>query len=825
MKSFSILLFTLLATIIAADPILDSFQCFDDPKVIYYQNDPEVAVEHLPQVRIMMCGYTSQCALNMVAYLFMKERLGMNVTFYPTNDYDSVWSGAYWDNWNGSLAYPRNYFEWLWQDNMDLNFEFWPTQLVKTNYAGDILFDGKTDYVLNGRIDFGGFVGAYGEESIWLPKYWVDANPNHVVPQEVKDDTDFRQALIDASAYWVDYYNASYYVLTNVTNTTTNVTVEKIVYTPPAFDHPTHARPTVWGSKPTYFMSEYANDLIQNVIPGGMDLNFVTTGTEGSLMAIVKDLYDQRLPFLANIYTIDDNFGTVTNLTTGELQQFEKLAFPRNPDQSMYDPCFVAKQCQNPIGPVMKAANYRLQERYPEAYDYFQGFTMSTRQLNKVVSNYLQIDDVNMSSTHRWLTAACQWLNSSDETVIDTWNVTAWLVDVKRYDCQNGCGFEVASGAVIGGTCDYYTGDCVCDRAELFADLYCQDSCPGLDGPFANGSEYYFLWCSGHGTCDTTTRQCTCDLAYGDEGCGTKYDTYSLAVGLQVIIILLSVILALVCIGCIVWLRMNQSYKTVKALSVDMTTIMTVGLLMIVCSNIALTQVVNSGSCIAWQWLFGLGGILAIMSPLLKAYRVSRVFHGGKMLRAVKITDKMLMATLIKCAVVEGLICIGYSVLHEIFGGTVLYYNDEELRIEGKCNDNALTGYVAMGSYAYFFIMLCALTKYSYGTRRALSVFKESTCAYASSFLSLLCTLIVMVFSMATQDPTFNIAIQSFAIILVVSAVLILFYGTRIYSFFVEPENRNVTDARQATSTASGFSNSVMKPAAVKDDSKSDVKD
>merc|ERR1719295_1751878 len=186
---------------------------------------------------------------------------------------------------------------------------------------------------------------------------------------------------------------------------------------------------------------------------------------------------------------------------------------------------------------------------------------------------------------------------------------------------------------------------------------------------------------------------------------------------------------------------------------------MTVGLLMIVTSNITLTQKMNSAACIAWQWLFGLGGILAILSPLLKAYRVSRVFHGGKMLRAVKITEKMLMAMLLKFAAIELLVCVGYSVLHELMGGATVFYNDEELRTEDQCNDNAITGYVSFGSYAYF-----------------------------SSFLSLFCTIIVMVFYAVTEDPTFRTLIQSFAIIVVVSAVLCLFYGTRVYAFFVEPE-------------------------------------
>merc|ERR1719464_1571250 len=136
----------------------------------------------------------------------------------------------------------------------------------------------------------------------------------------------------------------------------------------------------------------------------------------------------------------------------------------------------------------------------------------------------------------------------------------------------------------------------------------------------------------------------------------------------------------------------------------------------------------TSASCIAWQWLFGLGGILAILSPLLKAYRVSRVFHGGKMLRAVKITEKMLMAMLIKCAVFELLVCIGYSVLHELTGGATIFYNDEELRTEDQCNQDQITNYVSMGSYAYFFCMLCALTYYSYGTRRVRAPTSRRSC-------------------------------------------------------------------------------------------------
>jgi len=776
---------------------LDAFTCFpaSERKVIRYTNDVTGLreVTGLPQVRIMMCGYSSQCALNMVAYLFMKEKLGMDVTFYPTADYSQVWNGEFWDDYNDSIcdnAYPRKYFSWLEEDVMDLNFEFWPLQYVAYNDDGSVKFDFKSDYVLNGKVDFGGFVGAYGEISVYIPKYWVEANPTHIVPQIIKDDESFRSALINGSTQgstdWVAKYLA-----------------ERESH---PFDEPTSSKPMVWGSVDGYVMSEYAHGVLNNVIAGGMDVSFATTGSESSLMELVKTLYSERAAFLANIYTIDDNFGVLdSNGDTIDLQNFEKLVFPRNPDQSTYDPCYMAKKCQNPVEPIMKAANPLLKSRFPEAYQFFTGFSMGTRQINKMVSYYLQVyNNESMDSTTKWLHAACQWMK--DEESKSTWNTSSWNIEIERTDCLNGCGING-----VGGSCNYYEGQCECHYDELFADTDCKQSCPGLVGPYHNDSgSMVFGFCSEHGVCDVMTRQCSCEDGYGDEGCGTKYEQYQY-VALMVVVCAISSILAMLGIGCIVWLRMSAEYKTVKALSINMTTLMTMGLISLVSSNIAVAVPVSSASCIAWQWLFGLGGVLAIMSPLLKAYRVSRVFHGGKMLRAVKITDNMLMATLIKAAVIECLICIGYSVSHQYFGGTQIYYNHIELRTEVQCNSAAFTSYLSLGSYAYFFCILCALTYYSWGTRRALAVFKESTCAYFSSFLSLLCSLITFVFYLATDDPAFRIAVQSFAIIIVIVAVFVLFYATRIYAFFARPEDRNVTDARGASHAASSSSSAISR--------------
>eukprot|EP01084_Bolivina_argentea_P184015 317457_1 len=116
--------------------------------------------------------------------------------------------------------------------------------------------------------------------------------------------------------------------------------------------------------------------------------------------------------------------------------------------------------------------------------------------------------------------------------------------------------------------------------------------------------------------------------------------------------------------------------------------------------NILTTQEVNSKSGISWQWLFGLCGVLVIIS-LLKAY------HCGK--------------------ITEILIYSGYSIPYELVSGKISHYN--------QYNNSSLVNHVSMDLYAYIFVMLGVLTKYYYSIRRQLSLPKESTC----SFLSLLC--------------------------------------------------------------------------------------
>jgi len=491
---------------------IEAFECFpaEEQKKNYFANANyvnEIPEGVLPQVRLLMCGYESQCALQFAAYLYMREKLGMNVTFYPTLDYDSVWHSVHWNvTQTGGAGYPRKYFEWLADDEGDLQFEIWQTQMMRTDANGEETFNGESEFILTGEVDFGGFVGAYAEESVWVPSYVLTDDADFFVPTSMRDNSDYRERLIAAAMG--QYENASADA-TDFVKKYENAT---------DFDVPTYDTPTVWTSLAYYFGSHYSHDLISTP-PNDLDMNFVATGSESSLMTMITELYAARQPLLAYMYTLDVNFGRV-DMATGELQQFEKLAYPRNPDQSANDPCFEAKECQFPVAPIMKLANPLLRDRFPEAYDFFNLFKMTTSQVNLLVSKYLTLSDsplhATMPSTQKWLHAACEWMK--DEKSASTWATGAWEVPITRYDCIEGCGFDG-----IGGDCDYYSGECQCWTPELFADEHCRASCPGLVDPVLNESgEWEFGFCSGHGVCDVTSRQCSCDESWEGDNCATS---------------------------------------------------------------------------------------------------------------------------------------------------------------------------------------------------------------------------------------------------------------------------------------------------------------
>merc|ERR550532_2410861 len=92
-----------------------------------------------------------------------------------------------------------------------MNLEFWPLQLTKTGFDGRAMYvlaeadqvgaDGKLVYpeiAGQNRIDYGGFVGAYGEISVYVPRYWSDAHPTHLVP-DIYTTGNLQNKMVDMS--------------------------------------------------------------------------------------------------------------------------------------------------------------------------------------------------------------------------------------------------------------------------------------------------------------------------------------------------------------------------------------------------------------------------------------------------------------------------------------------------------------------------------------------------------------------------------------------------------------------------------------------------
>merc|ERR1712130_131076 len=264
-----------------------------------------------------------------------------------------------------------------------------------------------------------------------VPQYLVEDYPDILIPQNILENAMYRELFINGSrgiggTCAVDGDCTDYIAM----------------YSNRAghpFDDPTYDKPTVWGSKDGYMMSTYANDLLKTYPIGtGMNVSFTTTASWGEtlLFELVSDMYAHRLPFMANTYTPNQDFGKIDDVT-GDLPQFEKLAFPRNPDQSANDICFQQNRCQYQISPLMKAANPRLNDTFPEAFQFYKAYYVPTTQVNLLISKFLERQDDTGSVLEKWLNAACDWMK--DPSSQEVWNRASWNISIDRYKCSETC--------------------------------------------------------------------------------------------------------------------------------------------------------------------------------------------------------------------------------------------------------------------------------------------------------------------------------------------------------------------------------------------------
>merc|ERR1712176_689211 len=142
--------------------------------------------------------------------------------------------------------------------------------------------------------------------------------------------------------------------------------------------------------------------------------------------------------------------------------------------------------------------------------------------------------------------------------------------------------------------------------------------------------------------------------------------------------------------------------------------------------------------------------------------------------------------------VVETIICGVYSILHQLNGGVEKIYFEQYNRIEYVCNQSPNVQYIHAANYLYIFALMTVLCFFSFKNRSTHKVFKESRCPYFGSFFSLFVFLVVVIFNVVVYDINIIITIQSGAMLIALCVVWALFYGIRMFKFFMYPEDRMV---------------------------------
>lgn len=774
-----------------------AFSCLGNDKAeIRFKNTDEL-ITNLYQPRLHTPLWTSQMAVNYLAYIVLTEKMGIDVSFYPYEEPGWI------NNWNieaqrgctepevecikptvelatgdaitidcnleefetycncpedlqdKCYPYPQYLYEWLKQDKSDFTYEYWTSH--DTAVAADEYFynPGFIDHNINNLL---------GEIGWYLPRYFTDEYPTAIVPNELTHNEEIKQQLtaglngshgtINYIEYYSDINNLGDPYRWDLANRTWNGEQGVVIL----------------GSVEDYFQSEWSYQVAHN-----NNLTFITVGGEIQLNLLVTELYNARAPFIANIYIPDDNFARIDPVT-GEFQKFEKIALPFNAAQSTLTQCFADFECGYPLEPLKKMKRPDLSDRFPELVTFWNLFGIDAEQLAIAIAYFAELQDANMTESEKWLNATCKWL--LDERTEEVW--TSWLVEIDRWDCINGCGIEYKNtGIFVGGECDYLTedsngdGTCNCMFDEIRGSN-CDLSCPGLLGPFLddNNDTYSFEYCSGNGICNIENLQCECEIGFGRENCGFKYPIHKLSDFLVYFTLVFGIMLMITIFTLSYLLRKRNNFDKIEIT-------FSIGLIVLVLSTITLTfnnNYIDVG-CISWAWSLGIGKTLAIFPFLYKSYIVNKIFKHNQIISNFMMDNSIFFKTLVKILLLDILIYSSYTMLY-IFNGThSTIYDDTNLRIEKNCNPNSnqvLLIYIFL--YLYNISFLVILIYYAAKTRTAKIHFKEAICNFTISTLSFFCSIITLTFSFVFDDIVFRNLIQIITIYLIIFGIFFAFY-------------------------------------------------
>ena len=301
-------------------------------------------------------------------------------------------------------------------------------------------------------------------------------------------------------------------------------------------------------------------------------------------------------------------------------------------------------------------------------------------------------------------------------------------------------------------------------------------------------------------TCDWLKNNYDKALEWKIEINKNDYLNYQFPKNTQISIIIINIIIFIIACFAMFWIFKKKHYESIKIISVNVLTFFTLGLCLSLISGILYTfHPITNNICCLYHIFYGLGSILIVASPALKAFRINLLKEkNAKSTKKATINDllsenKLIKKYLSKVILIEIIILIIYLITFLNDGGIHKKIDDEEYQIIYHCyQESGLTNYILILNQIYQFIILMGFVYFSFQTRESKHMFPESTRSYFGAFISLFITIITILFGLAADDKTMIIFVKIFNNTLIIIILSVLFLGVPIFNYYANPDQRNI---------------------------------
>ncbi len=111
-------------------------------------------------------------------------------------------------------------------------------------------------------------------------------------------------------------------------------------------------------------------------------------------------------------YRPHTDFATPVNDSTNEIMEYQRIFFPRNPSNSVFDKCyFKENECMSPLSELGKLGNARLYDSFPEIVSWASRFKVDSTQVATVAEIYKELNGESQLNGYGW-TDKDMWLST-----------------------------------------------------------------------------------------------------------------------------------------------------------------------------------------------------------------------------------------------------------------------------------------------------------------------------------------------------------------------------------------------------------------------------